>query len=116
MRIQFSLDDSSKRQTFISNIEFNEIARSVRFEFRYHEAANRWTVSMLDAATDEVLCLSVPVTASYMLFNDLLDMYRYRGIGSLVCVPVTDNPGSVDPQFDNAGEFAIVWGDDFGSE
>ena len=114
MFIQFSLDDSSTRQISISDIVTGREARSARFEFRYLEAANHWVVTISDAATDETLCLHVPIVASYTRFNDLLAMYRYKGIGSLVCVPVTDNPSSVDPQFGNADEFAIVWGDDFG--
>ena len=114
--VLLNIDDSSRRQTIITNIVMDNEARSVRFEFRYLDAAKHWTVSMLDASTDEILCLNVPVVSSYTDLNDLLLPFRYKRIGSIACVPITDSPSSVDPQFENVGEFAIAWGDDFASE
>ncbi len=101
-----------KSQAIITSIEVKGNAKRVRFEFDYMEKPNKWFMSIYNTQSGESYVLNVPLVASYYAKNNLLAPYAYKDIGEVVCVPVVDEPSSVDPEGENLGEFAVIWGEE----
>ena len=110
--MQINVNPELLSQAIVTTIEVKRVAKRVRFEFDYMEAPDKWFVCLYDAQSGEPYCLNIPVIASYTGKNDLFEPYHYKDIGQLVCVPVVDDPSSVDPSVDNMDEFAVIWGED----
>ena len=111
--IVLEIDPDARYQIMTLNITVGTVSRRIRLELRYLNQAQRWYISISDAATGEYFCRYVPVTASYAVINDLLLPYQCKGIGGLICYPVVDDPSTVDPRFENISEFHIAWRESF---
>lgn len=110
--MQLDIHPELLSQAIITSITVKGVAKRVRFEFDYMEAVDKWYMAIYNAQSGESYCINVPLVASYEAKNNLLAPYAYKEIGEVVCVPLLDEPSSTDPQKDNLGEFAVIWGED----
>jgi len=99
-------------QRIIVNLPLSSKAKRVMLEFIYKEKTNLWTVSVYDAQSGDPYCLRVPLISSRLYLNNLFAPFATKGIGDLVCIPIVDEPSSVNPSLNNWEEFALVWGED----
>ena len=112
MTMQLDIHPEYYSQAIITTITVKNVAKRVRFRLDYLEEVDKWVVAIYDAQSGEPYCENVPLVSSVKAKNDLLAPYAYKNIGELVCVPIQNEPSSVDPQRDNLGEFAVIWGDE----
>ena len=88
-----------------------------QMEIRYLPAPDHWFVSIWDHAAGELLVNMIPLICSCGEVNDLLEPFRHlrngRGLGSLLCLRGTDEPGTEDPAGDNLTEFQLLWSDTY---
>ncbi len=110
------VDPASRYQIMTFVVEGSSGSKRVRLELRYLAAPEKWYISRYEAQTGNPICLYVPVVASYNELNDLLEPYAYKNIGSMVCVPLVDQPSSPDPTLNNWEEFALCWSENFYAE
>ena len=84
-------------------------------EVRYLPAPDRWVVSIWDHAAGELLVNMIPLVCSCGEKNDLLLPFRHlrggKGLGSLLCLRATDDPGTADPAKGNLAEFQVIYCD-----
>ena len=117
--ISIELDSTIRYQRKILTISPDDHARRVRFDLRYLNETEKWYFSIHDAQSGEPLVTYVPLIASYLNeddpqieeINDLLSPYRYKNLGTIICVPIVNNPSTPDPALDNLNQFAVLWGD-----
>ena len=110
------VDPDTMYQIMTMNITVKEQKKRIRLELRYLEAPETWYISVYDAQSGNPICLYVPVISCWDDLNDLFAPYAYKDIGQIVCVPMVDEPSSVNPTKHNWSEFALVWSDDFNAE
>ena len=102
--------DSSPNQTMGITVSINGENRRFNLKVRYNDVANYWVLTIMDAATLEILIDSFPLlTANYPSAN-LLESFQYMNIGSLYLL----NAGNVsdDPSDADLGtNFILLWSD-----
>lgn len=113
---RFVLDDKTLYQRQIVNLPIGGMSKRIIFELRYLYATEMWYFSFFEAQSGKPICTYVPLITSYEAMNNLLEPFTHKGIGWLVCLPVVDEPSSVNPTMNNLSEFAIVWGDTLDGE
>ena len=89
-----------------------KVTKRVNFELRYLPKTGLWYMSMTDIQSGESYFRYVPLLASTMDEpNNLIEPFWHEGIGVMFCVPLLDNPSTLNPSEDNLGEFMLIWGD-----
>ena len=87
-------------------------------ELRYLPAPDQWVISIWDHAAGELLVNMIPLICSRAGLNDLLTPFRYlrqgKGLGSLFCLPGTEETETEDPAAGNLEEFVLCWSDTYG--
>lgn len=105
-------DPTLRHQTFTLTIDPDGNAITVRVELRYMRYTNQWYLSLYNAADDTCYIRYIPLVASGSKLNDLLGQFGYLGIGSIACVPVKAESGSLPgPQENTLSDFDVLWGD-----
>ena len=104
-------DSGYLQQSVIMNLPVGGDTYRTNLEIMYAEKTDNWLVSLYDVQTGKAFIENVPLVASYGKYNNLWASYRYKGIGRLYCVPISDAPSTPDPTKDNLSEFYIVWSD-----
>ena len=110
--IQLDIKPELLSQAIITTIEVKKIAKRVRVEFDYFEKIDKWMMAIYDAQSGESYCTNIPVIASYEAKNNLIEPYRHKNLGEVVCVPTIESPSSADPGKENMSEFAVIWGEE----
>lgn len=108
-----SVDPKIRYQSIIMTISPNGEPYRFNFSLRYLNEAEMWFISIEDADSGKSYCQYVPLIASYdpENANNLLEPFKHKRIGCIFCIPIVNEPSSVDPGLDNLDEFAIIWGD-----
>ena len=106
-------------QIMTLNLSIDGEEFQAQMELRYLQAPDQWFVSIRDHSTGELLVNMIPLICSYGEVNDLLSPFRHlrggKGLGSLLCLRGTDEPGTPDPAEGNLTEFMVVWSDTYDS-
>ena len=104
-------------QVFTLDLAVNGEPLHVRVDLRYLPEPDRWFLSLRDLSDGALLVNMIPVLCSRFFVNDLLRPFRHlrqgRGLGSLLCLRATDDPGSEDPARETLKNFHLLWGDDW---
>ena len=86
-------------------------------ELRYLPGSDQWVVSIWDHSSSEMLVNMIPLICSYEEINDLLAPFRFlrdgKGLGSMICLRVIDEPSTAYPTGTNLSEFQVVWTDTY---
>lgn len=94
--------------SFTCRLDINGENRLLVFNFTYNSIADLWKLSLTDYSTQEEFLTNVPL----LPFQDLLEQYKYKNLGSAVLIPnsneVTEEYPSLDTLKDN---YNIFWGD-----
>ena len=102
-------------QVYTLDVAIDDEEFHAQMEIRYLPAPDQWFVSIWDHSTGELLVNMIPLICSYGESNDLLAPFRHlrngKGMGSLMCLRGTDDPGTADPASDNLTDFQLLWGD-----
>ena len=100
-------------QQQVMNLTVGKKTTRAVFELRYLHRTDKWYVSFYEAQTGAPICTYIPLIASTIELNNLLEPFAYKDIGWLACIPIVDEPSTENPSKDNLSEFAIVWGDSY---
>lgn len=105
-------------QVYTLDVAIDEEELHAQMEIRYLPAPDQWFVSIWDHSTGELLVNMIPLICSYGEINDLLAPFHHlrngKGMGSLLCLRGTEEPGTADPTADNLTDFQLLWSDTFG--
>lgn len=105
------IDPNERYQAITVELSPYGNARRFRIEVRYLNESDRWYISVFDASTGEAFFRYVPVIASYEHVDNLIGHVYHKNIGCIFCIPIVDNPSSINPGLNNLSEFAIGWSD-----
>ena len=112
--ISLVLDPEAKSQAMTIDIEpdGNRVVLSLRLD--YLEYIEKYVLSIANAMTGEDYMTNIPIVASTPeIANDLLKPIAYKGIGSMYCDVVVNNPTYPDPRLGTLNEFELVWRDSY---
>lgn len=83
---------------------------ALKFSFTYNTVGKYWFMSVGDAARGMLLD-SVPLVVGQYPAADLLEQYRYLGIGSAVIVPTSSIATGIPEESNLGTDYVLVWGD-----
>lgn len=103
---------SAPDQTFTTTVNINNENVTASFRIRYNSIGKYWTITMYTSGNDQNIVDDVVVYCGYEYYNDLLEPYKYKMIGSLFVVPrkigLSDYPSMTNLNSD----YWLVWGDE----
>ena len=102
-------------QTFNSTIPIDGKNRRLSFNLRYNAIAEYWNLTVKDGVSGEILIDAIPLQRGQFPAANLLEQYKYMGLGSATIVHQGKLPPDANPNDTNLGtEFFLVWGDTLG--
>jgi hypothetical protein len=113
-RIALRIDPNQPYQAQTITISPNGNSISLRLELRYLVYTDKWYLSIWDASKNVCLLTYVPIVSCEEVLNDLLSLFQYMNIGSVICVPVSAQMYGTDPGESNFDQFEVQWGDGLG--
>ena len=109
--IALPLNNAADKQIIDLNITPNGNAVSLRVTVAYFRHTDRWYMTVEDASSGECIASFIPLIASGNKYNDLLGQLGHKRIGSVFCVPLSDDHETADPAKDTLTDFEVVWMD-----
>ncbi len=109
--IALPLNSTAEKQIIDLNITPNGTAVSLRVTVSYFRHTDRWYMTVEDASSGECMASFIPLIASGDKYNDLMGQLGHKGIGSVFCVPLTDDHETPDPAKDTLTDFEVIWMD-----
>lgn len=106
-----SLNPDSPYQAQTLTVSPDGLTQSLRLELRYLAYTGKWYLSIWRMPEGECLLAHVPLVASGQYINDLLDLFGYKGLGSMLCLAQTAALTGVDPALDTLAQYDVLWGD-----
>jgi len=99
-------------QSFTCVIPIDKDNRRLNIDLRYNEVAEYWCMTIHDPEQRKILIDSLPLLVGEFPVADILQQYRYLGLGSATIVAVGPTEPNTNPSDKNLGSgFALVWGD-----
>lgn len=102
---------SDPDQVFKITIPVDGKNLKLKLRVKFNTAANYWTMSIYDAASNELILESIPLLTGAYPAGDILGQYRYLGLGSATIINTGDSTMD-SPDSTNLGtDFLLAWGD-----
>jgi hypothetical protein len=99
-------------QTFTCTIPIDGENRRLNFNLRYNNVAAYWCMTISDPLLRRTLIDSLPIIVGQYPAADLLEQYRYLGLGSATVVAVGPTEPDANPDDKTLGKnYMLVWGD-----
>lgn len=91
-------------QTIALNISGDKKNISLQAEISYNSMAEYWTISLYDPKTENPIVAGIPLLCGH----DLLEQFRYKGIGSVVLASNSKN-SYTSPDSTNLNQYCLIW-------
>lgn len=110
MSVQLIPLTTSPNQTFQSTLAVDGKNITLEFNLKYNEIAEYWIMKITNS--DKVILLdSIPLIPGGYPADNIIEQYRYLGIGSAFIVK-SSNVAADYPSANTLGtDFLLVWGD-----
>ncbi len=108
---KLQVDPDSAWQARTLTVSPDGHTQTMRVELRFLSYTGKWYLSFFRLPEGECLLAHVPLVACGQYINDLLDLFGYKNLGSILCLPLVSAMRGVDPAEDTLIQYDILWGD-----